>query len=32
MQLKSLLSGKRVPAPKSLADRYSDLAPFVNPQ
>jgi uncharacterized protein YecE (DUF72 family) len=32
LQLKSLLSGKRVPAPKSLADRYADLAPFVNPE
>ena len=29
LQLKSLLAGKPVPAPKSLADRYPDLAPFV---
>lgn len=29
LQLKSLITGKRVPAPKSLADRYADLAPFV---
>jgi uncharacterized protein YecE (DUF72 family) len=29
LQLKSLLGGKRVPAPKSLADRYPDLQPFV---